>query len=162
MTDFPALISLLAGSRVEFIIVGGAAATAHGSARLTRDLDVVYRRAQDNVERLVAALAPYKPYLRDAPPGLPFSWDERSVWNGLNFTLTTSLGAVDLFGEIAGGGDYEALLPHSITLQLYGVECLCLGLERLIYVKRAAGRPKDLEAIAELEAILEEQALGGI
>ena len=157
MTDFPALISLLANSRVEFIIVGGAAATAHGSARLTRDLDVVYRRAPDNVERLVSALAPYKPYLRDAPSGLPFSWDERTVWRGLNFTLTTSLGAIDLLGEITGGGDYEKLLPDSITLQLYGVECLCLGLERLIHVKRAAGRPKDLEAIAELEAILEER-----
>jgi hypothetical protein len=157
MTDFPALISLLANSRVEFIIVGGAAATAHGSARLTKDLDIVYRRAKDNVGRLVAALAPYNPYLRDAPPGLPFKWEEQTIWNGLNFTMTTSLGALDLWGEIAGGGGYEKLLPYSLPLQLYDVECLCLGLERLIYVKRAAGRPKDLEAIAELEAILEEQ-----
>lgn len=90
---------------------------------------------------------------------MPFRWDERTIWNGLNFTLTTSLGAVDLLGEITGGGGYDDLLPHSVRLHLFGVECFCLGLERLIRVKRAAGRPKDLEAIAELEAILEERQL---
>jgi len=157
MTDFRALISLLVDARVEFIIVGGAAATAHGSARLTQDLDVVYRRTEENIERLVQALAPYKPYLRGAPPSLPFIWDEKTIRNGLNFTLTTAIGMLNLLGEITGGGSYEDLLPYSITLRLYNVECFCLGLERLIYVKRAAGRPKDLEAVAELEAILEEQ-----
>ena len=59
-------------------------------------------------------------------------------------------------GEITGGGNYEELLPHTIQLRLYDVECFCLGLERLIHVKRAAGRPKDLETVAELETILEE------
>ncbi len=96
MTDFPAIIRLLAEAQVNFIIVGGAAATAHGSARLPEDLDIVYRRTRDNVAHLVRALAPYQPYLRDAPAGLPFSWDERTIWRGLNFTLTTSLGAVCL------------------------------------------------------------------
>ena len=157
MTDFRALISLLAGAGVEFIIVGGAAATAHGSARLTLDLDIVYRRTPTNISRLVRALAPHQPYLRGAPPGLPFAWDERTISTGLNFTLTTSLGALDLLAEITGGGGYDELLPHSDGLELYGVGCLCLGLERLIHVKRAAGRPKDFEAIAELEAIVEER-----
>ena len=161
MTDFRALISLLVNASVEFIIVGGAAATAHGSARLTEDLDIVYRRTPDNVVRLIEALTPYEPYLRGAPAGLPFSWDERTVWSGLNFTLTTKLGALDLLGEITGGGGYDELLPDVIRLRLYGVECFCLGLERLIHVKRAAGRPKDFETIAELEAILEEQRRSG-
>lgn len=75
---------------------------------------------------------------------------------GLNFTLSTSLGALDLLGEIAGGGTYEQLLSHCKPLTVCGVECLCLGLAKLIEVKRAAGRPKDFEAIAELEAIREE------
>jgi predicted nucleotidyltransferase len=158
MTDFRSLLTLLAGAQVEFIIVGGAAATAHGSARLTQDLDVVYRRTPENLSRLVQALAPHKPYLRGAPPGLPFSFDEKTLRGGFNFTLTTALGALDLLAEIIGGGVYEDLLPYSIRLRLYGVECLCLGLERLIHVKRAAGRPKDLEVLAELEAILEEQS----
>ncbi|MGH9944063.1 MAG: hypothetical protein ACRD9R_17095, partial [Pyrinomonadaceae bacterium] len=129
MTDFRALLRLLAQASVEFVIVGGAAATAHGSARLTEDLDIVYRRTPGNVSRLVHTLAPHEPYLRGAPPGLPFRWDEQTIQNGLNFTLTTTLGALDLLGEITGGGGYEDLLPHSIRLHLYGVECCCLGLK---------------------------------
>jgi len=161
MTDFRALVLLLAKSAVEFIIVGGAAATAHGSARLTEDLDIVYRRNDENIGRLVGALRPHSPYLRGAPAGLPFKWDDQTLWNGLNFTLNTTLGALDLLGEITGGGGYDELLPHSLQLRLYGVECYCLGLERLIHVKRAAGRPKDLETVAELEAILEERKRAG-
>ncbi len=157
LTNFPELIRLLASSGVEFIIVGGAAAIVHGSARATKDLDLVYRRTRENVARLVVALASYDPYPRGAPPGLPFKWDEHTIWNGCNFTLITSLGAVDLLGEITGGGSYDDLLPDAVRLQLFGVECWCLRLERLIQVKRAAGRPKDFEAIAELEAILEER-----
>ena len=156
MTDFSALIRLLAESGVEFIIVGGAAATAHGSARLTLDLDVVYDRSPGNIESMVNAMRPVQPYLRGAPPGLPFEWSVETIQKGLNFTLTTTLGAVDLLGEIVGGGGYEQLLPDTIKIEVGGVECRCLGLERLIEVKRAAGRPKDLETIAELEQIREE------
>ncbi len=78
-----------------------------------------------------------------------------SVFLRLNFTLVTDLGDLDLFGEITGGGRYEDLLPHTIMLELFGTSCRCLGLKRLIEVKRAAGRPRDLEAVAELEALLE-------
>lgn len=161
MTDFAALLRCLSEAGVEYILVGGAAATAHGSGRLTEDLDVVYRRSEENMDRLVGALVLHKPYLRGAPPGLPFKWDIRTLQRGLNFTLTTDLGAIDLLGEIVGGGRYEDLLPDCITIKVFGVACLCLGLERLIQVKRAAGRPRDLEAVAELEAILEERAARG-
>ena len=78
MTDFAALLQCLAHAQVEYILVGGAAATAHGSARLTQDLDIVYRRSEDNIRRLASALAPHTPYLRGAPPGLPFTWDDRT------------------------------------------------------------------------------------
>ncbi len=158
MTDFPTLLRLFSQHDVEYIIVGGMAATAHGSARLTQDLDLVYQRTPENIARLVAALSSHSPYLRGAPPGLPFRFDGATVQRGLNFTLTTSLGDLDLLGEITGGGGYDDLLPDTVRLQLFGIECLCLGLARLIHVKRAAGRPKDLEAIAELEAILEERS----
>jgi len=67
--DFRALLRALADARVRFIIVGGAAATAHGVARLTQDLDIVYRRDAENLQRLAAALAPHAPYLRGTPAG---------------------------------------------------------------------------------------------
>ncbi len=72
MTDFEALLAALTRHEVTFIVVGGAAAIAHGSARFTQDLDIVYQRSQQNLNRLVEALAECKPYLRGAPPGLPF------------------------------------------------------------------------------------------
>ena len=157
MINFALLLQTLVDAGVEFIIVGGAAATAHGSSRLTQDLDIVYRRTAENISNLVEALSPHSPYLRGAPPGLPFRFDSSTISNGLNFTLTTTLGDLDLLGEITGGGGYEDLRSGTIRIHLFGVDCFCLGLEQLIRVKRAARRPKDLEAIAELEAILEER-----
>ena len=156
MTDFNALLRLLTENKVEFIIVGGAAATAHGSARLTLDLDVVYKRSSDNIGRIINALRPIEPYLRGAPAGLPFDWSFETIAKGLNFTLITTLGPLDLLGEIVGGGGYEQLFPETIEIEIAGVNCLCLNLERLIKVKRAAGRPKDLETVAELQQILDE------
>jgi len=156
VTDFNALLRLLVENNVEFIIVGGAAATAHGSARLTLDLDVVYKRSIENIARLVDALKTIKPYLRGAPPGLPFDWSVPTIQKGLNFTLVTTLGALDLLGEIVGGGGYEQLLAETIKVEIADVNCLCLNVERLIAVKRAAGRPKDLEVVAELEQIRDE------
>ena len=150
------LLATLADARVAFIIVGGVAARAHGSARITQDVDIVYSRSDDNIARLVAALAPFQPYLRGATRGLPFEWSVATVRAGLNFTLTTTLGDIDLLGDIAGGGTYEELLPHTIEPTVFGRAIRILDLPWLIHVKRAAGRPKDLEVIAELEALQEE------
>jgi predicted nucleotidyltransferase len=160
ITDIAALLPTLANGRVRFILVGGAAAVAHGSARLTQDVDVVYARDAENVRNVAAALASAHPYPRGAPPGLPFQWDERTISNGLNFTQQTDLGAIDLLGEIVGGGGYEQLVTSSIEIEVFGMRCRLLALEKLIEVKRAAGRPKDYEAIAELEAILERTRRG--
>ena len=157
MSRFGKVLGALADHEVRFILVGGVAATAHGSSRLTQDVDVVYARDRENLGCLVVALRPYEPYLRGAPPGLPFSWDLATLERGLNLTLSTTLGAVDLLGEIAGGGTYESLLPDSVEIEVFGIRCRCLDLRRLIEVKRAAGRPKDLEAIAELESLLDER-----
>lgn len=161
MMDFPQLLRTLQRENVQFIVIGGAAATGHGSARLTLDLDLVYSRSQENIRRLAAAIAPLSPRLRGAPEGLPFVWDERSIGSGLNFTLSTSLGAVDLFGEVAGDGTYENLEKDTETIHVFGVDCLCVTLDALIRLKRAAGRRKDLEAVAELEAIREERERPG-
>jgi hypothetical protein len=156
MTDLAKLVRALANARVEFILVGGLAANAHGSARVTTDVDVVYSRTPRNLARVVKALTPLKPYLRGAPPGLPFEWSVATLNAGLNFTLTTTAGAIDLLGEITGGGTFADLERHSTTVRAFGRDVLLLDLPWLIRVKRAAGRPKDLESIAELEAIQEE------
>lgn len=156
-TDFHALVALLGGAGVEFIIIGGVAATLHGSAYITTDLDVLYRRSPDNHARIAAALADVKPYLRGAPPGLPFVLDADTIGRGLNFTLTTTLGDLDLLGEVAGGGTYERVLPDSIVEMVGGHQARCVSLPRLVALKRAAGRKKDLLLLGELEALIEER-----
>jgi predicted nucleotidyltransferase len=155
LTRFGELLRALAAANAEYIIVGGVAAAAHGSARATQDIDLVYRREEGNLQALALALGPLEPALRGAPPGLPFRFDVPTLRSGLNFTLSTRLGWLDLFGEISGGGTYEELLPHSIEVEVFGVRCRVLALDALIRVKRAAGRPKDFEAIAELELLRE-------
>jgi len=157
VTDFQSLLAALSSGGVEFIVIGGFAATAHGSAHLTVDLDIVYRRSPENVERLANSLQPLAPYLRGAPPGLPFALDVDTIARGLNFTLATSAGDLDLLGEAAGGGTYDALVPRSETRELFGLHVRFVDLPTLIQLKRAAGRPKDLERIAELEAIVDER-----
>ena len=137
MIDFERLLEVLSGAGVDFILVGGVAATVHGSARLTQDIDVVYARTRENLERLVAALGAHGPYLRGAPRGLPFRFDTETLEGGLNFTLTTRLGDIDLLGEMVGGGRYEDLIPHSLEITLFGLPCRCLDLPTLIRVKRS-------------------------
>ncbi len=138
MTDFAALIRRLSDAEIDFILIGGVAATVHGSARLTRDVDVVYRRHPENIRKIC---------------GLPLVLDSPTMTAGLNFALTTDDGDLDLLGEMTGGGTYEQLLPHSVDVEVFGRTCHCLGLDQLIAAKRAAGRPRDIEAIAELEII---------
>jgi hypothetical protein len=153
VVDFERLLAALHHGGVDFVIVGGVAATIHGSSRLTADLDVVYARTDENIRATVHALESLSPYLRGAPPGLPFRFDFETIRRGLNFTLTTDAGPIDLLGQIAGCGSYADLLPHTLIVEIFGLPLRCVDLETLIRAKRAAGRPKDLEVIAELESL---------
>jgi len=157
MTQFEVLLTALQHEGVSFVIIGGIAATLHGSARLTNDLDIVYQRSSENYPKLVRALKPFDPYLRGAPAGLPFRFDTDTIKRGLNFTLRTTSGDIDLLGELTGVGTFEAVLSQSLAVSLYGAEYRFITLEALIRSKKAAGRAKDLEVIAELETIREER-----
>lgn len=149
------ILTRLSGEQVDFVVIGGVAALAHGSALFTFDVDLCYRRTPDNIERLCRALAPLKPRLRGGSADLPFTFDPVTVQAGLNFTLTTDLLDLDLLGEVSGLGEYEAVQAASEALTLYDFPVRVLTLEGLIAAKRAANRPKDREAIIELEALLE-------
>lgn len=155
--DLAQIIPLLARANVDFILIGGMAAVLHGSARVTFDIDLIYSRSPENTERLANVLVPYAPNLRDAPQNLPFTWDVKTISNGLNFTLTTKLGDLDLFGELPGGDTYETLRPHSFEVDAFGVRFRCVDLPTLLRIKEAAGRLKDREAIAELRVLLQEK-----
>ena len=155
MTDFAELFRRLSDAHVEFVVVGGLAVISHGHVRATLDLDVCYARTPENLERLSSALAPLQPKLRGAPAELPFFWDVQTLRNGLNFTLTTTAGDIDVLGEVTGLGGYGEIALRSETIDLYGGKVRILSLSDLIRSKAAAGRAKDLvdlEALRRLEA----------
>jgi predicted nucleotidyltransferase len=155
LIDFERALLVLADAQVRFVIVGGLAITIHGSAYVTFDLDFCYARDRENLSRLATTLRPYNPRLRGAPEGLPFRFDEETLRCGPNFTLTTDLGDIDLLGEVSGIGDYSASLAASTPVELFGTSFDVLTLEALIISKRAAGRPKDIQVLPELEALRE-------
>jgi hypothetical protein len=149
-TDFKGLIDALSDGRVDFAIIGGVALVLHGSARTTQDLDICYGRARENLHRLAAALRPFHPTLRGAPPDLPFHLDARSLASGLNFTLTSDIGDIDLLGEVPGIGGYEQIAADAVIMDVYGRSLRIMSLAALERAKRAAGRLKDLVDLAEI------------
>jgi hypothetical protein len=148
-------IPLLIEHEVDFVIIGGVAITWHGSSYVTYDLDLCYSRTRENLSRVARAFAPYHPRPRDFPLDLPFIWDEGTLQHGTTFTLTTDLGDIDLLGEVDGVGDFASVRAHSVIIDVFGQPCRILSIEGLIAAKRAAGRPKDLMVLPELEALLE-------
>ncbi len=135
----------------------------HGSAHLTDDLDMCYARDHRNLEAIAAAFSPYDPRLRGAPRELPFLWDARTLRNGQNFTLETSIGDVDMLGEAAGTDSFDGLWDRSVVLEVHGVNVRVASIDDLISMKRAANRPKDQNHVMELLALkklIEEERTG--
>lgn len=153
-------VRLLGRFNVDCVIVGGVAATLHGSEIPTTDLDVCYARDPLNLERLVNAVQSVHARLRNAPRDIPFILDAETLRRGLNFTLTTDIGSLDLLGEVRGVGYYEDVLPGSLIFELFGFPFAVLEIGKLMVAKRTAGRPKDLLVLLELEAIQERQLRG--
>ena len=147
------LLVRLAEHQVRFSVIGGIALIARGVQRATEDLDIAYARDRENLSRLASALGPIHPRLRGVPPGLPFVLDEASLRSGLNFTLDTDLGPLDLFGQVPGLGTFDHVDAASSEIEVDGVRMLALTLEGLERAKRAAGRPKDLVDLGYIRAL---------
>jgi hypothetical protein len=148
-------IKTLAQNNVAFVIIGGVAITSHGSSYITKDLDFCYKRTRENLQNIVSALSPFNPKPRDFPENLPYIFDESTLLNATNFTFQTDIGDIDLLGEVAGVGNYEAVENESVIMELFDFDVKVLSLNGLIKAKRAAGRPKDLLVLPELEALKE-------
>ena len=152
-TQFGRMLETLVEAEVAFVVIGGVALVTQGGARATFDLDVCYERSAANHLRLERALAPFSPRLRGVDPSLPFFFDVRSLASGLNFTLTTSIGDLDLLGEVAGVGMYQEAAADADEIEAFGVSFKVLSLGKLEASKRAAGRPKDLQDLFEIAAL---------
>jgi hypothetical protein len=153
--SFTSMLARLVEKEVRFVVVGGLAAAAHGSSRVTNDLDVCYDAMDPaNIETLASILAGWQAYPRGVETGLPFIMDARTLRGAPTLTLTTSEGDIDVLDRIAGVGDHAAVRKHSEKITALGVTFRVLNLPSLIKAKRAAGRPRDFDHLPELEALL--------
>lgn len=150
------LLALLAESEIRFAVIGGVALIVRGVQRATEDLDIAYARDRENLARLATALATIHPRLRGVPADLPFVLDEASLRSGLNFTLDTDLGPLDLLGEVPGLGTFEHVDAASSEIEIDATRVLVLTLDGLEASKRAAGRPKDLVDLGYIRALREQ------
>ncbi len=153
MLKLAEILQVLDREQVAFVIIGGVAATIHGSSRATFDLDLCYRRTRENYRALVRAIEPLNPRLRTIGAPVAFIWDESTLRDGLNFTLDTDLGDIDLLGEVPGVGEYEVIAGAAETAEIFGVTCRIISLDHLLAAKRTANREKDQLHLRELEAI---------
>lgn len=151
------LLEILDRHGVDFVVVGGIAGNAHGSAYPTFDLDVAYARDEANLGRLAAALREMQVTLRGAPADLPFQLEARTLANGANFTFDSEFGSFDVLGEIDGMRDYEQLRAKSSIETIGGVGVRIASIDHLIAMKRAANRPKDRMAVEEYIVLAAEQ-----
>jgi hypothetical protein len=149
------MITRLVEADVEFVVIGGLAARAHGSVRITEDLDICYNPTAENVGRLAAALRDWNPYLRNVDPGLPWTMDARAFRDTPVMTLITDHGAIDVMDRVEGVGDYAKVHAASVAVASDRVTFRALDLPGLLKAKRATGRPKDRDQIPELEALMQ-------
>ncbi len=147
------LLQLLTAANVEFVVVGGLAATVHGSSYVTSDLDVCTSFTQENIARILHALNDLNPKNRMRPDRPPLRL-HASEYAGLkNLYVWTDLGQLDFLGEIAGVGEYAACFAASALTQFDDFSAPVLSAEALIRSKRTLARPKDLLVARELELL---------
>jgi len=105
---------------VDYVVIGGIAATFQGSTTVTRDFDVCYSRERANLERLASALRELNARLRGVDVHVPFQLDAASLRNRLNFTFKTNHGDFDCLGDPGGGFDYEVLKRNADHMDVSG------------------------------------------
>ena len=166
LPDFRPVLAALKANNVRFVVIGGLAMTAHGSAHVTEDIGLGYARSRESHEAITRALAEFRPRFTNFPDDLPFVWDERTLRAAANIALDaripleSEVTRIDLLGDIAGIASFEELLQRSFETELYGMAIRVASLDDLIAMKRAANRPKDQGHLLELLALkrlIEEQ-----
>ncbi len=155
MKELSRITQRLAEFQVDFVIAGGMGILMHGSALMTRDVDVACRMEPDNLLKVFLAFETLHPAHRMTPQKLPFTREQAEKGGLRNLYLSTDWGQLDCLGDIKGIGGYAECRARSESVDLEGVSVRVLSLDALITAKRAMGRPRDLHAVLELEAIRE-------
>jgi hypothetical protein len=150
------ILSVLLENGVEFVVIGGLAAAAHGSILPTYDIDIVPSSSSDNLQRLAAALRQLDARVRtDAVEGgLPFDHDAESLAAARVWNLTTPHGDLDISFIPSGTTGYPDLVQGATEEPFFGVAVRIASLADIIRSKQAANRPKDQRVLPTLREIL--------
>jgi hypothetical protein len=150
-----ALLARFVAQNVEFVIIGGICNVLHGATLVTKDVDVCCRFTRENLKRIEAAVKELNPIHRQTPNQIPFELTDELAGRLKNLYLRTDAGVIDCLGEVAGLGDFDAVLQESILVRLPFGECRMLSIEALIRSKETLGRDQDKIAVRQLRAIKE-------
>ena len=147
------LLELLSRHDVDFIVVGGVAAILEGVPITTLDLDIVYDRSPENLERLLGVLRAVEACYRDPAGRHIVPTVEKLATIRMNL-LQTKLGPFDVLASIQGAG-YEDLLDSTRTRRVGDLRLRILELAKVIETKELANRDKDKAALPVLRKTLE-------
>jgi hypothetical protein len=142
------IIEALNRHKVEYITIGGFAATLYGCPEQTYDLDILYADTPANRQRLLAALHE-----------IGARWDEALSDSVLQrqpvFALNTKFGDLDILNEVLGVGTYEQATSHQQLMNVGGGHVAILDLPTLISAKEAAAdpNPRKRSALEYLKAL---------
>jgi hypothetical protein len=154
--DLSTLLECLLVADVEFVLVGGLAAVVQGAPITTLDVDIVHRRTEENVDRLLDFLASVGARYRNRP-GSPLPPSRSALLGPGHSLFMTDLGPLDVLGAIEGGAEFDQLVPLSPPIQVAGHSLYVLSLGTIVGFKRASADPKDKLRLPVLEAVLRRQ-----
>lgn len=152
MQNLSELVRRLIAADVEFVLVGGFAAVAHGAALVTRDVDICCRFTDANLMRIQEALSDLHPVHRQRTD-LPLDLTPELCAGMKNLYLKTDMGSLDCLGEILGVGNFDEVARHAVAVELPSGTCRVLGLDALIHAKEAMGRDHDKITVKHLREI---------
>ncbi len=157
MQNLSELTRRLITGQVEFVLVGGFAAVAHGVTLVTRDVDICCRFSEANLMRIQRALADLHP-VHLSRPDLPLALSPEQCASLQNLYLKTDLGILDCLGEVLGVGNFDEAARHSVEVELPSGKCRVLDIDALIQAKEAMNRDHDRITVKYLKEIKKQQS----
>jgi hypothetical protein len=147
--DAECILRVLSEHAVDYVLVGGLAAQAHGNVRTTFDVDLLPRPEPSNLSRLADALNALDARVLN-PGSKQLSIDAGMLSRATLWQFATAHGPVDVLHDAPGAPPYDELRSGALELELSGMRVAVAGRDDLIAMRRARGRPVDLEDIAVL------------
>ena len=154
-SDIYNLLERLSKADVDFVLIGGFAGVTHGCTMVTEDIDICCDFKPANLLKLQKVLADLHPVHRMTPNRISLELTEENCENLKNLYLDTDLGQLDCVSFVQGVGDFKNVKAQSQTVSTADANYLILNIDALILAKKSMNRPRDTEAVIQLESIKE-------